>query len=184
MLFEAPCKSRIKKEGKCLVMNEETIGPSSTWNKPDFPRGKCHNKTDSKTTVSLYLNKILVEKAKIHKLNLSRITEQALSSILGYLETQNHQTSSNFLSTGSFQKESVVPRAGFELAIGGDISNPRNPPFFSTHRIRKAQCALYRKTFIIIKTKPLVGIEELRFEGSGKCHRPDWKYAIDQTRLP
>ncbi len=95
-------------------MNE--LNESSTWKKSRTPRGKCHNKTESKTTVSLYVNKILVEKARIHRLNLSRITVQALSSILDYLQTQNPQTSSNFLSTGSFLKESVVPRAGFEPA--------------------------------------------------------------------
>ena len=78
-----------------------------------IPRGKHHNKT----TVSLYLSKNLVKKARIHKLNLSRITEQALTSILDYLETQKDKTSSTFLSEGSFLKESsVVPRAGFEPA--------------------------------------------------------------------
>ena len=92
----------------------------STWKNRLVPRGKCHNKTETKTTVSLYLSRILVEKARIHKLNLSKITEQALTSILDYLETQNSQTSSrtssDFPSPGSFLKESGVPRAGFEPA--------------------------------------------------------------------
>jgi hypothetical protein len=37
------------------------------------------------------LSKILVEKAKNHNLNLSRVTEQALSSILDYMENQNSE---------------------------------------------------------------------------------------------
>ena len=52
-----------------------------------IPRGKHHNKTATKTTVSLYLSKKVVDKARFHKLNLSRITEQALISILDYLES-------------------------------------------------------------------------------------------------
>ena len=82
----------------------------STWKKGEVPRGKHHNKTATKTTVSLYLSRNLVKKARKHKLNLSKITEQALTSILDYLETQNNEKitteSSNFLSRGSFQKES------------------------------------------------------------------------------
>jgi hypothetical protein len=90
---------------------------NSTWKNAEVPRGKHHNKTATKTTVSLYLTKNLVKKARIHKLNLSKIMENALNSILDYLETQNDKTSSRFLSEGSFLKESsVVPRAGFEPA--------------------------------------------------------------------
>ena len=47
---------------------------SSTWKKAKVPRGKKHNKTTTKTPVSLYLSRILVEKARKCKLNLSRIT--------------------------------------------------------------------------------------------------------------
>ena len=84
--------------------------------KGEVPRGKYHNKTATKTTVSLYLSKKVVEKARFHKLNLSRISEQALLSILDYLETPNNEKSSRFLSTGSFPKESVVDGTGFEPA--------------------------------------------------------------------
>ena len=83
---------------------------NSTWKNKQIPRGKHHNKTETKTTVSLYLTKNLVEKAKNHKLNLSKITEQALSSILDYVEAQNIETSSiSLLNRRSFPKES---RAG------------------------------------------------------------------------
>jgi post-segregation antitoxin (ccd killing protein) len=93
---------------------------NSTWEHKEVPRGNNHNKTATKTTVSLYLNKKLVEKARNHRLNLSRITEQALSSILDYLEAQNSEMHSNgssaFLNRRSFLKESRMPRAGFEPA--------------------------------------------------------------------
>ena len=90
--------------------------PASTWKKAKVPRGKYHNQTETKTTVSLYLNRKMVEKAKNHRLNLSRMTKQALSSILDYLETQNSNKSSDFLNRRSFLKESRMPRAGFEPA--------------------------------------------------------------------
>jgi len=53
-------------------MNKQKI---STWKKDEIPRGKHHNKTKNKTTVSLYLSKNLVKKARNHRLNLSKITE-------------------------------------------------------------------------------------------------------------
>ena len=89
-------------------------------------------KVDSwKKTVGITLPENLVEKARKRNLNISRITEQALSSILDYMEAQNIQnsseTSSVFLSTGSFQKESVVvPRAGFEPATTRSSASPPN----------------------------------------------------------
>ena len=99
----------------------------STWKKVKVPRGKNHNKTETKTTVSLYLSKSLVEQAKIHKLSLSRVTEQALLSIIDYMAVQKINSSSDFsLSTGSLfpKRESVdVPRAGFELKTDGDITH-------------------------------------------------------------
>ncbi len=105
--------------------NEVLSNRSSTWRSSIVPRGKCHNKTETKTTVSLYLDMKIVERARNRKLNLSRVTEQALSSILDYLDTQNQQTSSEFLSTGSFLKESVVvPRAGFEPATTRSSASP------------------------------------------------------------
>ena len=93
-------------------------GVDSTWKKGKVPRGKHHNKTATKTTVSLYLSKNLVEKARKHKLNLSRITERTLNSILDYLETQNNETSSEFLGEASFPEK--VQWTGRDL-------NPRPP---------------------------------------------------------
>jgi hypothetical protein len=90
----------------------------STWKDERVPRGKNHNKTETKTTVSLYLNRKIVEKARNHRLNLSRTTEQALSSIIDYLEAQNQGRSSAFLSQGSFLKK---------VECGGWDLNPRRP---------------------------------------------------------
>ena len=83
---------------------------SSTWKRLRVPRGKHHDKTTSKTTISLYLSKNLAEQARKHKLKISRITEQALNPILDYLEAQNQNESSKFPSERSSLKESCVPR--------------------------------------------------------------------------
>ena len=98
-------------------MDRRKIG-NSTWKSHRVPRGKNHSKTETKTTISIYLDKELVKRAKNSGLNLSKVTEQALSSILDYIQTQNINISSDFsLSQGSlFQKEkSVVARKRFEL---------------------------------------------------------------------
>ncbi len=74
-------------------------------------------KTTTKTTISLYLSRNPVERDRIHKLNLSRITEQALSSILDYVQPQNETVSSNnFLGKASFQKEGL---RGCPSLVGG-----------------------------------------------------------------
>ena len=88
---------------------------NSTWKK-QVPRGKHHNETDTKKTVSLYLNRKIVERARKYKLNLSKFTENALNTILNQIEPQNYQNS-RFLGEASFSKEgSVVGRTGFEPA--------------------------------------------------------------------
>jgi post-segregation antitoxin (ccd killing protein) len=75
------------------------------------PRGNCHNTTESKTTISLYLGKNLMERAKNHRLNLSKITEQALSSILDYLGTQDIKLSSESLNERSLPRKLSGPVA-------------------------------------------------------------------------
>ena len=67
-------------------MSEADLNLNSSRSLSKFPRGKSHRQTDAKTTVGLYLPKTLVEKARKHGLNISRITEQALISILDYME--------------------------------------------------------------------------------------------------
>ncbi len=93
----------------------KTMVRDSTWTKK-IPRGKNHNKTTTKTTVSLYLSKQTIKRARNHNLNLSKISEQALNNILRQIEPQNNQNY-RFLGEHSFGKEgSVEPRAGFEPA--------------------------------------------------------------------
>ena len=78
-----------------------------------------------KKTVSITLPRNLIERARNQRLNISEVTEQALSSILDYVETQSSQTSSMFLNERSFPKESsVVPRAGFEPATTRSSASP------------------------------------------------------------
>ena len=96
-------------------MTDSLLEKNSTWKKVKVPRGKHHNKTEIKTTVSLYLNRKLVERARNRRLNLSRVAEQALSSILDYLEPQNKERN-HFLGKASFGKEVLVDGTGFEPA--------------------------------------------------------------------
>ena len=111
----------------------ELSNESSTWKSKLVPRGKCHNKTESKTTVSLYLSKTLVEKARNHSLNLSKITEQALSLILDYMETQAIKTSSNLLTEGSSQEEtSWAGRSAWYDRHVGIVEVPGSNPGPST----------------------------------------------------
>jgi hypothetical protein len=87
----------------------EGLNLNSTWKSSNSPRGKSHKTTENKTTVSLYLEKSLVERAKKQGLNISRVTEQALSSIIDYMELQFRQTSSNLsLSRGSLSQEREI----------------------------------------------------------------------------
>jgi post-segregation antitoxin (ccd killing protein) len=82
-------------------MNEQNKVCSSTI------RSSTRVKMSSwKKTVGITLPRELIERAREHSLNLSRITEQALSSILDYLEPENDETSSDFLKSTLFQKES------------------------------------------------------------------------------
>ena len=119
---------------ECQTMNEENIGLNSTWKNNLLPHGKNHNKTESKTTVSLYLDNHLVEKARNHSLNLSRIMEQALSSILDYLETQSIKISSNLLTEGSSQEEtSWAGRSAWHDRHVGIVEVPGSNPGPSTN---------------------------------------------------
>ena len=113
----------------------EVSNPSSTWKRGLVPRGNCHNKTESKTTVSVYLDKNLVQIAKNRSLNLSRIMEQALSSILDYVESQNIKTGSEFLTEGSFSKKPLgrVDQPGTIATLASwrsRVQIPARPPYF------------------------------------------------------
>lgn len=73
------------------------------------PRGKHHNKTATKTTTSLYLSKNIIKKAKKHGLNLSKFTEQALTSVLDLIETHLHTGHGISVTKGCQQGLEVVP---------------------------------------------------------------------------
>ena len=59
---------------------------------------------DWKKTVGITLPQNLVERARKRNLNISRVTEQALASILDYMNTQNHENNPNSLNK-TLQKE-------------------------------------------------------------------------------
>ena len=104
-------------------MSEEKV--TSSRKKHLSPRGKSHNNSSQKTTVGIFISKKVVEKAYFYSLNLSRISEQTLISILDYLEPQNKNQSSDFLAKASFPKEDlVVPRAGLEPATTRSSASP------------------------------------------------------------
>jgi hypothetical protein len=88
---------------------------NSTWKK-NVPRGKHHNETATKKTVSLYLSGKLVEKDRKHNLNLSKVTENALNNILSQIEPQNNLFSLSEGSLSPKRESSVVGRTGFEPA--------------------------------------------------------------------
>ena len=95
------------------------------------PRGKCHSKTETKTTVSLYLDRNLVERAKKRALNLPRVTENALSPILDYVESQNIEPSSEVLNSCSFRENEwgrdrdLNPGARLHRPIGYQATSSR-----------------------------------------------------------
>lgn len=61
-------------------------------------------KKQAKITVGITLPPKLLTDARNHNLNISRICEQALQSILDYVQPQNTTESSNFLNRRSFLK--------------------------------------------------------------------------------
>ncbi len=69
------------------------------------PQGKSHSSSTEKITVGIFLNRNLVGKVRIRKLNISRISEQALNSILEHLESQNHLRTSDVLDSRFFLKD-------------------------------------------------------------------------------
>ena len=82
-------------------------------------RVKRRRKTPRKT-VGITLPPKLIEEARKHKLNISRICEQALQSVLEYMETQKinaqpKQAQNKKESIGNVVSD-MVPRAGFEPA--------------------------------------------------------------------
>lgn len=92
-------------------MNEHRLKENHSSESEQTTRVKVKNKQARKTVGITLLLSLLVE-AKNRNLNISRIIEQALLSILEYYPRQNKSEipnsacgSSDFLSSGSFLKE-------------------------------------------------------------------------------
>ncbi len=64
-----------------------------------------HRKKQAKKTVGITLSPYLIDEAKKRNLNISKIAEQALASILEYIPKESETESSKFLTEGSFLKE-------------------------------------------------------------------------------
>ena len=75
-----------------------------------------------KKTVGITLPKKLVERARKHKLNISRITEQSLTSVLDWLETQNTETAQKSISTAVRLSLPQVWCSGRDLNPGRRLS--------------------------------------------------------------
>ena len=86
-----------------------------------------------KTTVGLTINPRILEEARNRNLNLSRIFEQALASILEYIpqETQT-ESSINFLTRGSLPKETRAGRSAWYDRHVGIVEVPGSNPGPST----------------------------------------------------
>ena len=96
-----------------------TLNKKSSRKLTKTPRGKSHSTSEKKITIGIYVDRKLVERTKKRRLNLSKVTEQALSSILDYLEPQNYQTSPVMLNHSSTLNNVEWTE--------GDL-NPRLPP--------------------------------------------------------
>ena len=62
-------------------------------------------------------------KEKCYSLNLSKIAENAIFSIIDFLDAQNQKISSVVLGEASFQEGSMVPRANFTRAFKPSFSS-------------------------------------------------------------
>ena len=110
-------------------MNETNESYSSR--KAETTRVKSRKK-QAKKTVGITLPPYLIKKARKHNLNISRITEQALISILEYLAHQNQVKTSKYLpNKSSFPKETRagslawLGRSLYEAEVAG--SSPARP---------------------------------------------------------
>ena len=87
----------------------------------------------AKITVGITISPHILEEARNRNLNISRICEQALSSILDYIpqETQT-ESSINFLTRGSFPKETRAGRSAWYDRHVGIVGVPGSNPGPST----------------------------------------------------
>ena len=92
-----------------------------------------HSRKEARRTVGLTINPRILEEARNRNLNLSRIFEQALSSILDYIPHEKTTESSiNFLTRGSFPKETRAGRSAWYDRHVGIVEVPGSNPGPST----------------------------------------------------
>ena len=77
--------------------------------KAEITRVKSRKKI-AKKTVGITLPPHIIKEARNHNLNISRITEQALSSILDYLKAQKNSESSKSFGEAFLQRKGSKPR--------------------------------------------------------------------------
>lgn len=97
-------------------MSERRLRQNHSSKSEQTTRVKVNKKAPRKT-VGLTIRADILAEAKERNLNLSRIFEQALESIIEYIQPQNETVSSNnFLGKASFQKEGL---RGCPSLVGG-----------------------------------------------------------------
>ncbi len=89
-------------------MNEHELEQNHSGKSEQTTRVISHKK-QARKTVGITINPKILEKARNRNLNISRICEQALASIIDYIPRQNETASSKFLTGCSLQREN--PRA-------------------------------------------------------------------------
>jgi hypothetical protein len=112
-------------------MNKQNLNESNS--SKSIPNTRV--KMNRKKTVGVTLPQNLVKQARKHKLNISRITEKALLSILDYLESEKQYKSSKSLNACSPLRENAragspvrLRRRPHAAKIAG--SNPARPTQF------------------------------------------------------
>ena len=73
------------------------------------------NREQAKKTVGITLPLNLLTEARNRDLDINRICEQALQSIIYYMPQQDETESSKFLTVGSFLKETTRARSSVRL---------------------------------------------------------------------
>ena len=92
-------------------MNQSNPKQNHSSHLHKFTRVKSGRK-QAKRTIGITLSPRIIEEARKRNLNISRIAEQALLSILEYIQPINESESSkSFLSQGSFAKETWAGRS-------------------------------------------------------------------------
>ena len=121
---------RSKTKGECYAMNEPKFKQNHSSKSERTTRVISHKK-QAKITVGITISPQILAEARNRNLNISRICEQALQSILDYIQPETQTESSEFLSPGSFVKKEegrgrdLNPGARLHRPIGYQATSPR-----------------------------------------------------------